>query len=161
MAHRWLDLVTYAVDQPIGIVELVAVCERFAARNRLLFERLGGWVADEADPALQRWFAVATHRHAWHAELWDGRRPAIPVDAPAPERSTEGDAGDRLAWYRSELATMRSDLTELAGRVDAVLDPGTRRVIDLVLADLDELAEFDESSDVVALGPGQTEPDGG
>ena len=127
---------TATADGRIGIVELVEVCASMSARNRWLFERLGAWVADEPDPTRQRWFAVATHRHAWHAELWDDRRPAIPVDAPHTDRPAHGEPDDRAGWYRAELATMRSDVAELARRVDPVLDPSTQRVIDLVLADV-------------------------
>jgi hypothetical protein len=138
--------VNTTVDDPIGIVELVEVCERFAERNRLLFGRLGVWVADEPDPSLQRWFAIAAHRHAWHAELWDDRRPTIPVTAPSAPPPSDADAdpgadpGGRAGWYRAAVASMRADLTELASRVDPRLDPSTRRVVDLVRADLDDLA---------------------
>jgi hypothetical protein len=133
------DTTTTTADGPIGIVDLVDVCASMSARNRRLFERLGAWVADEPDPMLQRWFALAAHRHAWHGDLWDGRRPAIPVDAPRIEQPTDDDPADRADWYRTELAAMRSDLTALEHRVDPVLDPSTRRVLDLVLADLDGL----------------------
>jgi hypothetical protein len=139
VADGGFDLVTATADGRIGIVELVAVCEGFSARNRSLFERLGGWVADEPDPTLQRWFAVGTHRHAWHAELWDARRPAIPVAPPQPASAADRDPDDRAAWYRAELASMRSDVAELAGRVDPLLDPSTQRVIDLVLTDVADL----------------------
>ena len=135
-----------ATADPVGIVELVDVCASMAARNRSWFERLGAWVTDEPDPTSQRWFAVAAHRHAWHAELWDGRRPTIAVHAPPPEQPngqpTHDDPDDRAGWYSAELATMRTELTGLVGRVDPVLDPSTRRVIDLVLADLADLADL-------------------
>lgn len=121
----------------IPITELVDVCERMAATNRLLFETLGGWVADEPDPATQQTFATMAHRHAWHADLWSERRPKIPVDAtsaaaaPRPEPAT-----DRVGWYERAVEGLRSELADLAGRVDPTLDPATHRVIALVANDL-------------------------
>jgi hypothetical protein len=152
--------VTATAGGRIGIVELVEVCASMSARNRRLFERLGAWVADEPDPTLQRWFAVATHRHAWHAELWDGRRPAIPVDAPHIGRPADGDPDDRAGWYRAELATMRSDVAALARRIDPVLDPSTQRVIDLVRADVDDLDDLNDL-DGVDGSAAQAAPGGG
>jgi hypothetical protein len=164
VARSGVDLVTGAVTGSgpapgsIGIIGLVEVCASMSVRNRRLFERLGAWVADEPDAALQRRFAVASHRHAWHAELWEARRPAIPVDATLMEHPVAADPADRVAWYQAELTTMRNDLGELAGRIDPVLDPSTHRVIGLVLADLADLADVGDRGDP---GVAQTARDGG
>lgn len=129
----------------VPIVELVTVCERMAATNRALFEQLGPWVVDEPDPKAQQWFAVACHRHAWHAELWERRRPSIaqPIRvswAGPTGTSHPAETGrDRVAWYSNRLAALKHDLAELEGRLDPVLDPSTARVITLVRADLDDL----------------------
>ena len=122
-----------------GIVELVDVCREMASRNRALFRLVGQWVADERDPELQRWFAVGSHRHAWHAELWDERLPKIPIDGD-PDDHAAPSAG-RADSYRQQLDEMVADLDELAARVDAALDPSTVRVITLVRADLADLAD--------------------
>jgi len=124
------------VSGSVPIVELVDVCERMTAVNRRLFEVLGAWVADEPDPQTQRALATATHRHAWHAELWSDRRPKIPVDtsgriAPIPDPS-----GDRNEWYRAVVDAMLTELDDLSARIDPALDPSTTRVIQLVTADL-------------------------
>ena len=135
------EAATDGVD-PLGIVELVDVCERQAARDEELFRTLGAWVADEPDPSRQRWFATAAHRHAWHAELWRERRPRIPVEAGAGESSASaGEPDDRGAWYRSQLASILDELTALRDRIDATLDPSTCRVIDLVTNDVQAMSD--------------------
>lgn len=119
----------------VEIAELVDVCERMTSINQALFERLGAWVPDEADPVRQQWFAVACHRHAWHAELWSERRPKVPLDATADGAPFDGP-DDRAEWYAGQLARLQDELAQLEARVDPVLDPSTTRVITLVAADL-------------------------
>lgn len=123
------------------IVELVDVCDERCATNLGWFVVLGERVAEEADPALQRVWAVAAHRHAWHAELWAQRRPAIPHDAvralPEPTVPEVGD--DLVSSYRRFLERERSVLGELRAATDPELDPSTHRVVDLVDADLADL----------------------
>ncbi len=126
----------------LPIAEVVDTCEHMAAMNQALFERLGGWVTDEPDPSAQRWFAVACHRHAWHAELWSERRPKIPVD-PTVDADTyvpTDDLDDRAGWYSEQLARLQERVAQLEVHVDPVLDPPTMRVIQLVTADLADLA---------------------
>lgn len=134
----------------IGILELLDVCARERARSMSLFERLGGWVASTGHPALQRLFATAAHRHAWHAGLWAGRSPTVPVVAVIDDVAAVADAhddADRWAAYVTSLGQLIADLDGLRGRVDPDLDPGTARVIGLVLRDARELA------DALALTP--------
>jgi hypothetical protein len=131
------------VTDRLGIVELRQVCIDMRARNLQLFEQLGSWVATTADGALQRLFAEACHRHAWHAELWQLRMPTIPVAprTPQPRMAPEipGDAR-RRDDYRRALSGLRDELHSLGLRVDATLDPSSRRTIDLLAGDLDDLA---------------------
>ena len=112
-------------------------------RNNDLFERLGGWVADTPDPALQRLFAEACHRHAWHAELWAERTPAIPTaELGEPATATPVDStppAEQAAAYQGDLDRMLGDLRALLDRVDAVLDPSTVRTTSLVVADLTDI----------------------
>ena len=60
--------------------------------ERRLFEILGSWVASEPVPEAQMMFDVFSQQHAWHAELFADRLPALDsVDsdalmvAPSPE----------------------------------------------------------------------------
>ena len=131
-------------SDPLGIIELGDVCARQRAFSLDLFRELGAWVT-AADREHQRWFATACHRHAWHAELWAQRCPAIPPvdlgtavnDASQARLPTEPDADA----YRSMLDEMIADLDGLAHRADADLDPATRRVTTLVRRDLAELRD--------------------
>lgn len=128
----------------LSITELVDVCAAERARCLALFERTGDWVAAVGDPALQRLFATASQRHAWHASLWAERAPTIPV-VPAPANvltiaAADTDA-DRWAAYAAAMGVLLVDLAAMRARVDPELDPATARVIDLVAADARDLAE--------------------
>jgi hypothetical protein len=135
------------VSEPLGIVELAGVCARQQAIGLNLFEVLGGWATDTDDGALQRLFLTACHRHAWHAQLWGERAPAIPpVDiavATAAHRASHAVLDndiDRIGWYRVQLDSLQAELAATSSRVDAVLDPSTARVVALVSSDLWELS---------------------
>lgn len=125
----------------IGITELVEVCDEQCALHLGWFVLLGQRVRDAPDPKLQRLFATAAQRHAWHAELWAHRRPAIPHDAthapPPPALIAVGD--DLVADYRDHLALQRTWLERLRSDIDGELDPATERVITLVDADIVDL----------------------
>ena len=127
----------------LGIVELGAICADMRVRNLELFERLGHWIVDTPDPALQRLFADASHRPAWHAELWAQRAPMIPpaeLDISiAKVPAVDTPPGDRATAYHHDLDRMLADLRDLRGRVDALLDPSTVRTASLATADLTEL----------------------
>jgi hypothetical protein len=142
------------VRDQLGIVELSSVCGSMRARSLALFEQLGAWVPTTAPGELQRLFAEACHRHAWHAELWEARRPTIAIPATSAEAPqaldpkvpdpTSGD-DDRRGTYRAALAQLDEDLRPLRARVDPTLDPSTARTIDLVGRDVVELAARLES----------------
>jgi hypothetical protein len=138
------------VTDRLGIVELHDVCADMRARNLELFEGLGRWVAVTADGALQRLFAEACHRHAWHAELWQRRTPTIAVTRqPAPLRATplDGESEDRRRdQYRQAVTGLVDELAALRERVDPRLDPSTVRTIDLVVFDLDDIVERIDAS---------------
>jgi hypothetical protein len=110
------------VSDQLGIVELGDVCAAMRAHSLELFAQLGAWVTTTAPGELQRLFAEACHRHAWHAELWELRTPAIPRErapsAPPPERSeVEGDE-IRRERFRAELSTLEDELRGLRTRID-------------------------------------------
>jgi hypothetical protein len=127
----------------LGIVELGAICADMRVRNLELFERLGGWVVDTPDPVLQRLFGEASHRHAWHAELWAQRAPIIPpvdLDVSVASRPVaDTPPAERAAAYHHDLDRLLADLRSLRERVDALLDPSTVRTASLATADLIEL----------------------
>lgn len=128
----------------VGIVELGTICAQHAARSRRAFEVVGRWVTNETDPARQRLWSTAAHRHAWHAELWAARLPAIPpldgLLAAATTAPADALARPDAESYRRDLADDRAALAALRARIDPDLDPSTLRVVALVDADLDELA---------------------
>jgi hypothetical protein len=130
---------------PLGIVELGEACALMRARSLDLFEQLGALVTTTSDPALQRTFAAASHRHAWHAELWAARCPTIPgvdLDAlTARHRGIRLADGPPAAAYRAILGELIVELEALDWRVDPELDPGTDRVVALVGADLADLRD--------------------
>jgi hypothetical protein len=131
------------MSDEIGIVELGEVCATMRARSLDLFTLLGGWVATTRPGELQRLFAEACHRHAWHAELWEARTPAIPTThsaaTPSAERATDGDEM-RRDRYRADLSALEEQLRAVRARIDPALDPSTARTIDLVGRDVVEIA---------------------
>jgi hypothetical protein len=126
-----------------SITELVDLCDDHCAAALGWFVVLGQRVAREPDPTLQRLWAAAAHRHAWHAELWAERRPAIPQDAvhPLPEPKAPEVGDDLVGAYRHHLQMHRSFLAALRAATDPDLDPSTRRVVELVDADLADLQQ--------------------
>lgn len=130
-------------DRPVhlGIVELVDFCASMEQRNHTVFESLGAWLRSSDPPQgeLGRTITEACHRHAEHASLWNGRRPTIPIGAPAESTGTE-QISDSDA-YREILETLQVDASSVAARVDAELDPSTRRVLEVVERDLGSIAD--------------------
>jgi hypothetical protein len=130
----------------LGVVELIEICSRMEARNEALFELLGSWVRDEEDPALQRWYAEACQRHAWHSQLWAARKPSIAGSTASGSgeavelEPTTTEVGGRLDRYRRALSELGRAVHDLSTRIDPDLDPSTRRVIQLVGDDLARLA---------------------
>jgi hypothetical protein len=133
------------VDDPgalhVGIVELGDLCAGMRAGSLALFELVGSWVSTTDRGALQRLFAEACHRHAWHADLWAQRYPTIPGPdveaATAPHRARPAivEKTQRVTWYRQALDNLVADLEALQSRLDPDLDPATVRTAELVAAD--------------------------
>jgi hypothetical protein len=132
----------------LGIVELGGVCAAMRARSLELFALLGASVSSTSPGELQRLFAEACHRHAWHAELWEARAPAIPAATSSgegerlgrdPQPMSDGDEA-RRDRYRGELSAMEELLRALRARTEPALDPNTARTIDLVGRDVVEIA---------------------
>jgi hypothetical protein len=131
------------------LADLGRRARRWIAVEELLFETLGGWARRLSDPAVQRVFGTWCHRHAWHAELWRSRLPAIDaagggdddVDAwIAPLRSamngvTTADEAIAVLCH-SVLPALKEAVAEHRDAIDALLDGPTARILDLVDADL-------------------------
>jgi hypothetical protein len=64
--HRSLDLL--AAAEVIG---------GYRWLEHRLFEITGAWSAQAYDPAVRLHLFEASHQHAWHAELWADRLPAL------------------------------------------------------------------------------------
>ncbi len=138
----------HPVDSLDTIDDLTRRVHRWIALEGLLFETLGRWARELAEPAVKRTMATWCHRHAWHADLWRNRLPAI------PHHQVAHDGGTWLAPLRSAMgnvATTADALAVLSGPVlqalqdasaqhrDAIdrrLDGPTARVLDLVDTDL-------------------------
>lgn len=124
----------------LPILELRIRCDELTAINTQLFRVLGAWVPDTTLAAEQQLFATAGRRHAWHAALWQDRRPSVPVETEQCEGGViDPSADDRLAAYREAVTRLRDVLAELRREIDGTLDPPTARVIGLVDRDLEEL----------------------
>ena len=131
-------------SRQLGIIELVDICARMRARNVELFELVGGWIVDTTDPDLQRLFAQAAHRHAWHADLWAQRMPVVAGVVPGESLAIDRGAvvpADRVRWYRDELDDLTNELEAVLTRVDELLDPSTARTVDLVRHDVTQLRD--------------------
>ena len=122
---------------------------RWIAVEELLFETLGRWARELAEPPVKRMFGTWCHRHAWHAELWRGRLPAVDALAEsdddvenwiAPLRLALADVNtseEALAALReSVLPALEAAVAEHRDAIDPQLDGPTARVLDLVSSDL-------------------------
>ena len=131
------------VTGSVSIVELVDACRSWRLRCTEAFEVTGRWATSLSNADDQRLFAEASHRHAWHADLWRRRTPAIPLDDTETARADRWDPADDGARsrYHEHVGTMIDDLDALSRRVDRDLDAPTIRTITLVRADLVDLWE--------------------
>jgi hypothetical protein len=71
-----------------------------------LFEVMGGWVATVPDLDVKVCFGAHCYHHAWHADLWQQRRPNVATTAAA-----END----LAPFVEALSTPTDTLERLVG----------------------------------------------
>jgi hypothetical protein len=98
---------------PDSIDDLADRVRRWIALEALLFETLGRWARDAPEPAAKRTFATWCHRHAWHADLWRDRLPAIDGRQRAPGAAddrrggrADGTAGDADGGDHPEAAVV-------------------------------------------------------
>jgi hypothetical protein len=137
-----------------GLAELIG---RQRALDLLLFELTGRWATDTDDPALAPFWAARSRDHAWHAELWADRFPALPgfdleAATTAAERSLDDAVAlrdartsqDRLARYGAVVTRLIDEIHAVEQTLDPRLDAPTARILALVLHDLREVREVHE-----------------
>jgi hypothetical protein len=91
---------------------------RFRWIEGALFETLGSWLGDTPEPAVREFFGVQCQRHAWHAQLWQQRQPALPGVEPDALVAPAHDAWvDFVTALRRPTATVE----RLAGITRVVL----------------------------------------
>jgi len=79
------------MSQPFEIEENARRIGNYRWAETRLFETLGGWVDTVPELDVKTMLGIHCHKHAWHAELWHERLPALhemPADrltAPANE----------------------------------------------------------------------------
>lgn len=61
-----------------------------------LFEIMGGWVVDTAEPSVKLLFGAQARHHAWHAELWRARLPVATGFEAGHLVAPTGEAQERL-----------------------------------------------------------------
>ncbi len=121
--------------------------------ERRLFEVLGGWIATVPELDVKVRLSAQCHHHAWHAELWHQRLPALremdadqPTGAPneamvAFMAAVEGAAApdqtlERLVGvYRVLVPELVAAYTHHLDHTSPVTDGPTIRVLKLVLHD--------------------------
>jgi len=118
-----------------------------------LFEVLGGWVADEAEPEAKIALATQASHHGWHAGLWGERLPTLHGVEPGSwvrpasggvEAAVAALAGargtvERLAGvHRALLPRLSATHAAHLEAASAVADAPTMRTLRLVLADEDD-----------------------
>jgi hypothetical protein len=67
---------------PLNLAACAALVGGYRWIEQALFELLGSWVTDTSLPAVQVHLDEQSRRHAWHAELWADRLPALAGSDP-------------------------------------------------------------------------------
>lgn len=127
-----------------------------------LFELLGGWATSAADAQVVAMLAAHCHHHAWHADVFAGRTPAVAgleaaaEPAPLPElvpmldaaRGADGTAARLRAVYQNVLPALAAEYERHLLVTDPRIDGPTVRALTLALHDLaDDRSEGEEMLD--------------
>jgi hypothetical protein len=133
-----------------------------------LFEVTGGWAVGGGDAALSVHASEMSLQHAWHAELWEERLPAVAwadhaqltaappaVAAALDELASTEDPVSRLAGlYRALLPKLLATYDAHAAATVAVTDGPVIRALTLVRRDeVDQLAAGNALLAELAGGP--------
>ncbi|MCU1345517.1 MAG: hypothetical protein JWL70_1783 [Acidimicrobiia bacterium] len=142
-----------ALGHPLSLLESAELLGRYAWIENRAFEVLGRWSVDEALPAARILFAAHSAHHAWRAELIVGRLPQLADKGPLDYVEAGGQAlgdtfeevlavsetgGRMLAVYRALLPCLLSAYTRHAGRLSAVSDASTARMLRILGSDAAE-----------------------
>ncbi len=153
----------------------------FAWVELRLFEVVGGWVPEVAEPEVVAHLAAASRRHAGRAELWLGHRPVVagrdPDDlvvapSPAAEAAVTALAGagaadavdpadaagataDRLArLYRGVMPALLSAYAAVEQAASPIADPALRRSLRAATAEAaDDVETGERLLGAVRAGP--------
>lgn len=137
---------------PGTIHELADLTARHRALALLLAETAGRWIVESPEADAKPSWAAAASRHAWHAELWAERFPAVlgadldldlatttaraELDVLAADLDAATSTTERLARYREVVDRTADALSDIRVALDERLDAPTARLLDLVVTDL-------------------------
>jgi hypothetical protein len=133
-----------------GIVETAQRFGQYRWAELQMFELLGEWARSGEDAAAAKMFAAHSHHHAWHADVFAGRIPAIEgLDAPdatavLPQlvplveaaRAAVGTRARLTGVYDVVLPALASEYEQHLANTDPRVDGPTARALTLVLRDL-------------------------
>ncbi|HEX3540264.1 MAG TPA: hypothetical protein VHT75_07440 [Acidimicrobiales bacterium] len=143
------------------LMEAAALVGGYVWSEERLFETLGGWVPQVAEPAAKIHMAAASQHHAWHASLWRDRLPEL-REAPgegfvvAPPStvaffdalaSSPTTLEKLVGVYRVALPRQITAYTRHRRRASPITDGPTIRALELVLTD--ELADWRDGEALV------------
>jgi hypothetical protein len=77
VSSPWDDPLTGSAPDALTLVESARMIGGYRWVEFRMFEVLGGWVANESQPEARLMFDVESRNHAWHAQLWADRLPAV------------------------------------------------------------------------------------
>ena len=132
--------------------EPVRRSRRFRDLERRLFEVIGGWVPEVADPEVKLVLRAQSFQHAWHADLWANLiPPGLEEGEPAPDGELEktvaamaeaADTPSRLdCAYRVVLPELVATYTGYRDRALPAAEGPMVRALTLMLADEHEACE--------------------
>jgi hypothetical protein len=73
----WDDPLTGSAPAALSLVDLAQLVGGYRWVEFRMFEVLGSWVATESQAEARLMFDVQSRQHAWHAQLWADRLPAV------------------------------------------------------------------------------------
>ena len=147
--------------------EAVRRARRFRDLERRLFEVMGGWVREAADPELKLILRAQSFQHAWHADLWanlippgleEGRRTVAGRLEEGVEAMAEAaDTVARVAAaYEVVLPELMGTYRGFREAASSAADGPLVRALTLMLAD--DVAAAEAAAEAIHRGLAQPEP---